>query len=91
MGEIPALEAFQYLAFWIAKKPAYFDTAQPGTAAKQLATELFGVAAADLDPAHPGKYYGQGKYGFTFEVHLKTSIALTLAAKNDPNVLNIYQ
>jgi hypothetical protein len=91
MGEIPALEPFQFVAFYTAEKPAYFDAAQPGTAAKQLAADLFGINLTDLDPAHPGKFYGKGKYGFTFEVHLKTSVALVLAAKNDLQVLNVYQ
>jgi hypothetical protein len=91
MSDPVVLEDFQFVAFCTAERPAYFDKAAPGAAARQLAVECFGFREVDLNPAHPGKYYGQGKYGHTFEVQVKTPIALTLASKNDKNVLNIYQ
>jgi len=91
MGEIAPLEDFQLVAFYIVDKPEYFDSSKPGAAAKQLITELFDIKQTDLHPTHPGKYYGRGNYGFVFEVQVKTSIALVLAAKNLSNVLQVYQ
>ncbi|MEZ0262735.1 MAG: hypothetical protein ACAH80_17145 [Alphaproteobacteria bacterium] len=91
MGEIAVLQDFQLVAFYIEEKPAYFDSSQPGSAAKQLATDLFDIKQTDLNPAHPGKYYGKGNYGFVFEVQVKTSIALVLATRNLSNVLQVYQ
>lgn len=91
MGEIAVLQEFQLISFYIVDKPEYFDSSQPGAAAKQLATDLFDIKQTDLHPTHPGKYYGKGNYGFVFEVQVKTSIALVLATKNLSNVLQVYQ
>lgn len=91
MGEIAVLQDFQLVAFFTDEKPDYFDPSKPGVAAKQLATDLFEIKPTDLHPTHPGKYYGRGNYGFVFEVQVKTSIALVLAAKNLNNVLQVYQ
>ena len=82
---------FQYIGFFVSQMPAFFDIADPGASAVRLASEKFGFAPADFNAGHKGRFHGQGRYGFTFEVMVKFGIAQTLAGKNHPDVLTIYE
>jgi hypothetical protein len=82
---------YQNVAFFQPDKPAYFDIKNPGASAVRLAMEMFGFQAVDFNPAHLGRFYGRGKYGYTFEVQVKYPQAQTLAGKNHPDVLNIFE
>jgi hypothetical protein len=82
---------FQFISFFTNVIPEYCDRKAPAGCAMRLARELFGLAEADFNPKHTGRFYGQGKYGFTFEVQVKNAQAQTLAGKNHPNVYHIYE
>ncbi len=83
--------SFFNVAFCTPEKPPYFNPQTPGAAAVQLAQEKFHLPPADFNPKHGGRYYGQGKYGYTFEVQIKWESAQALAVKNYPDVLNIFE
>lgn len=82
---------YQNVAFFTPAMPEYFDTKNPGASAIRLATEKFGFTDVDFNPKHTGRFYGQGKYGYTFEVQIKFTLAQVLAAKCHPEVLNIFE
>ena len=83
--------SFYTVAFCSAEKPAYFDPQKPGAAAVQLAQEKFSLPPADFNPKHGGRFYGEGRNGFTFEVQIKWESAQALAVKSYPDVLNIFE
>lgn len=83
-------DAHQNVAFFTAERPAYFDPHNPGASAVKLAQELFSFTDADINAKHGGRYYGQGKYGYTYEVSVKREATIPLSARAHPNVLDIY-
>ncbi|MEZ0223754.1 MAG: hypothetical protein ACAH83_04310 [Alphaproteobacteria bacterium] len=82
---------YQNVAFFTQTMPDYFDEKNPGASAIRLAGEKFGFADADFNPKHTGRFYGQGKYGYTFEVQIKFTLAQVLASKQHPDILNIFE
>ncbi len=87
-----AIMSADYLnvAFFIPQMPPTFDAAAPGAMAQQLASEMFGFAAADYNPKYGGSFFGHGKYGYVFEVQVRRVLADTLASKNHPDILRIF-
>lgn len=91
MSEQQPKANFYLVAFFVDKLPAYFTADKAGQAAVQLAQEMYRLQPNDFQPKHGGRYYGQGKYGHTFEVQIKREAAEALAVNNPPSILNIFE
>lgn len=92
MTEQPQPKAnYYYLAFYVVEKPTYFNAEKPGAAAIQLAQDMYGLPPTDFNSKHGGRFYGWGKYGYTFEVHVKREAAVALETKCISTILNIYE
>jgi hypothetical protein len=82
---------YNYVAFAVPEVPAYFDPQKPDAAAVQLAQELFGLPPTDFNQKHGGRFWGEGKFGFVFEVLIKIESSQALAVKALPQILDIYE
>ena len=91
MSEQGTKANFFCVAFYVPEKPPYFNAEKPGLAAIQLAQEMFTLPPSDFNPKHGGRYYGHGKYGYTFEVQVKWESAQALSVRNIPEILNIFE
>lgn len=81
---------YQNVAFFCPAMPAGFDERNPGKAVLQIACEKFGFSPDDFNVSHGGRFYGESKFGFTFEVQVKWAVAEALAGKSHPSVLHIF-
>lgn len=61
---------YQNVAFFSPTMPAGFDERNPGNTVLQMACEKFGFSPDDFNPSHGGRFYGERKFGFTFEVQV---------------------
>jgi hypothetical protein len=84
-------EPYQIVAFFSEERPEFFDAENPDAAANRLATEDFGLRPDDFHPKRNGRWNGIGKYGWHFEVCVRTTAAEGLLARNHPHVLNIFE
>lgn len=84
-------EPYQVVAFCVRDQPVFGDPHDRGKTGIQIATELFNFAPADFHATKGGRYNGPGKYGWHFEVYVKSSAADNLAGRNHPDVLGIFE
>ena len=82
---------FQCVSFHVDEIPDDADRSDPGKLAIALATKIFDLQPKDLNPKHPGKYYGRGKYGHVFEVQVIWDVGINISVRNNPAVLNIFE
>lgn len=82
---------FQCVSFHVDEIPAEIDRSDPGKVAIELATKMFDLQPKDLNPKHPGKYYGRGKYGHVFEVQVIWDVGINISVRNNPAVLHIFE
>lgn len=82
---------YQIVAFGVDELPAYHDPEKPDETAIKLAIELFEVQMKEFNPADKGRYDGHGRYGHTFEVKIKWTIAQNLAVQRYPQIIDIFE
>jgi hypothetical protein len=82
---------FQCVSFYVEEIPEGSNTGDPNRLAVDLAIKMFEFQLKDFNVKLPGRYYGRGRYGHTFEVQVGWDAANALAAKSHPNVLNVFE